>query len=183
MIRNIAFALTMLVYIGFPLQMIKGYEDVLSEGEVFRFKPRPIDPFNPFKGRYVSLGYENLTLPQENADELFEYDMPAYVSLKKDAKGFAIPAAIYVQAPKEGVYVQVVITSVYDNEVRFDYPFDEYYMNEEMAPLAETEVRKFSGRDKEEVYIDVRIKDGKAVIEQLYVKGIAIEDFLRQNME
>lgn len=179
MLRNIAFALTMLVYIGFPLQMINGYENVLAEGEVFRFKPQPIDPSNPFKGRYVSLRFGNLSVYHGGAKELFDYDMPAYVSLKKDEEGFAIPDAIFTQAPEEGAYVQVVVRHVQKNKVAFDYPFDEYYMNEKMAPRAEAEVQEFSQRDKEEVYIDVRIKEGKAVIDQLYVKGVPIEDFLR----
>lgn len=173
----------MLVYIGFPLQMINSYEDVLSEGEVFRFKPQPVDPYHPFKGRYVSLRYGGLSLAFDQADQVFERGTHAYVSLRKDEAGIAYAAEIFPDPPTEGPYVQVLVGWVQDKKVNFEYPFDEYYMNEKMAPLAETEVRKFSGRDKEEVYIDVRIKEGIAVIEQLYVKDVPIEDFLREIAE
>jgi len=183
MIRNIAFALSMLLYIGFPLQMISTYEEVLEEGEVYRFKPQPVDPYHPFKGRYVYLNYGNLELTYDKAEEVFEQGSVAYVSLEKDSLGIAYPAAIHLHPPSEKVYVQVEVGWVYENKVPFTYPFDEYYMNEEMAPRAEVEVQNFSNPERQEVFVDVRIKGGKAVIEQLFVKDTPIEDFLREKRD
>ncbi|MEL6254583.1 MAG: GDYXXLXY domain-containing protein [Bacteroidota bacterium] len=180
MYRNIAFILTMILYAAFPLQMISGYESVLSEGEVFRFQPRPIDPYNPFKGRYVFLQYENPKIDFENAREEFEYGTSAYITLAKDSSGLAIPNEIFPTAPENRNYLRVEINYITDKEVGFRYPFDEYYMNEEMAPKAEEAVRKFSEWGKEEVYVDVRIKEGMAVIEQLYIQDKPIEEFLRE---
>lgn len=179
MYRNIAFILTMILYAGFPLQMISGYESVLSEGELHRFQPRPIDPYNPFKGRYVFLQYENPQLPYENGLEVFEYGTSAFISLGKDSTGLSVPQEIFPRAPENGNYLRVEINYITDKEVGFSYPFDEYYMNEEMAPKAEEAVRKFSEWGKEEVFVDVRIKEGMAVIEQLYIQGKPIEEFLR----
>ncbi|MEM8891492.1 MAG: GDYXXLXY domain-containing protein [Bacteroidota bacterium] len=180
MYRNIAFILTMILYAGFPLQMISGYESVLSEGELHRFQPRPIDPYNPFKGRYVFLQYENPKLEYENGRDVFEYGTSAYISLEKDSAGIAQPKEIFPVPPEEGNYLRVEINYITDNEVGFHYPFDEYYMNEEMAPKAEAAVRDFSEWGKEEVFVDVRIKEGMAVIEQLYIQDKPIEEFLRE---
>ena len=183
MLRNILFIISMLLMLAVPVQMIYTYENILDEGEIHRFKPRPIDPSNPFQGRYVRLYFEDRELEYTGARDIFERGNMAYVSLEKDAEGISHAKQIYLSPPKDQAYVKVEISSSGKEHVRFRYPFSEYYMNEKMAPLAETEVRKHSNRNEVEVYVDVRIKDGEGIIEQLYVKDQPIEDFLRERME
>ncbi|MEM6806573.1 MAG: GDYXXLXY domain-containing protein [Bacteroidota bacterium] len=183
MFRNILFTISMLLMIAVPIQMIYTYENILDEGEVHRFKPRPIDPYNPFQGRYVRLYFEDRDLSYEGAEDIFERGSKAYVSLEKDSVGISHARDIFLSPPSDQPYVEVEVSSVGKEKVWFRYPFSEYYMNEEMAPLAEIEIREHSRRDEVEVYVDVRVKNGQGIIEQLYVEDQAIEDFLKEQME
>ena len=90
----IVFGLIMLIYTGFPLSMIYSYEQVLLEGEVFKFRPRPVDPYHPFQGRYVTLRFDNDKMTYSGAREIFQDGEQAYLILTKDLDGFAIPEEI-----------------------------------------------------------------------------------------
>ncbi|MDD5136646.1 MAG: hypothetical protein PHN63_04800, partial [Candidatus Omnitrophica bacterium] len=57
---------------------------------------------------------------------------------------------------------------------------DRYYMEEKAAPAAERAYRQSAQRDTQDAYIIVRIKDGFAIIENLYVGGQKIEDAVRK---
>ena len=57
-------------------------------------------------------------------------------------------------------------------------PFERYYMDESKAKLAEEEYNK-SLRDEKDVYATVRIHNGDAVVDGLYIDGYSIEDYLR----
>jgi len=56
-------------------------------------------------------------------------------------------------------------------------PIDRYYMNEKLAPEAETLVQQV-GSDKE-AYVTVRVKNGGMVISGLFIDGVAIEEIIR----
>ncbi len=49
--------------------LIAKHERVLREGTVHRFRTRPIDPADPFQGRYVQLVYERDYIPGTNEKE------------------------------------------------------------------------------------------------------------------
>ena len=61
--RMIFFGLLIVAQVAVPLQMIQQRETVLREGELFRFKTEPIDPADPFQGRYVWLQIEDDFVP------------------------------------------------------------------------------------------------------------------------
>ena len=54
----LAFALMVGVQLLFPLKMIIEREIIITKGQTFLFKIRPIDPYDAFRGRYVSINYE-----------------------------------------------------------------------------------------------------------------------------
>ena len=52
-----AFILLVLVQLFVPANMILEQEDILKNGTPYKFKTAPIDPYDPFRGKYVWLGY------------------------------------------------------------------------------------------------------------------------------
>jgi uncharacterized membrane-anchored protein len=52
------FALTCLAQWFVPAQMIYDQEQVLREGKTYHFKTAPIDPSDPFRGKYITLSFE-----------------------------------------------------------------------------------------------------------------------------
>ena len=51
-------------------------------------------------------------------------------------------------------------------------------MNEDLAPAAEQAYLEHTGRGEREAHVAVRIKDGFAVLEELYIEGAPIGEFL-----
>jgi len=133
---------------------------ILRTGEEFKFKVNPVDPYDAFRGRYVSL---NAIQGVRGSGK--------YGIVIVDKDGFAKIAYISDKKPAYEPYVKS------DTRSLFSLPINRYYMDEKLAPKAErlTQTREPGN----EAYVTVRIKNGMLVISGLYVDGIAIEDILR----
>lgn len=154
--------LAIIVQIAVPSYMIWEKYDILKKGEEVRIKVAPIDPYDAFRGRYVSLWYED--------DLTYEERCGKYGILEIDEDGFATVKKAVKEKPKDKLY----ITSK-DDEY-FYIPLDRYYMEETLAPKAE----EMLSEDKE-AYVTIRIKEDKAVVSGLYIDGQRIEKLLSEN--
>jgi uncharacterized membrane-anchored protein len=67
-----------------------------------------------------------------------------------------------------------------EGSVHVEFPFDRYYMEESAAPRAEAAYRENSRRTNQDAYVTVRVYRGSAALEELYVGGKAIRDYLRE---
>lgn len=164
-----------------PFRMIQSRETVLKEGELFRFKTRPIDPADPFQGRYVRLGIQNDYIPRDKKDQSeFKYNTPVYATVATDDDGFAHFTQITREPPETVSYLktrcrgnrrrwnQETKTHVYLGD-RIDIPFDRYYMDEAKAPRAEQIARQSTNTTN--CWVNVRIYQGKAVIDDVFAEG------------
>ena len=170
-----------LLQIASPLLMIVRREAVLKDGTVFRFKTTPVDPYDAFRGRYVALGVEANKVAKPQGVDL-KYGQKVYAQIALDEQGFARISQITAEKPQGSPFLIAEISYFSGNEVFLNLPMDRYYMEEKAAPRAEQLYRKYSGRNKRDAYITVRIKDGFAVVEGLYVGGQRIEEVLKQKM-
>ncbi len=167
-----------------PSSMIIEHEDILQNGEIILLKTRPIDPYNPFRGRYVSLYFEENSI-QKPADlsEEFSHRPKVYVTFQKGPDGFSVIQDVMLSPPSNEVFVEAIASYYNFNKerdsikVNLDYPFDKYYAEETMAPKIES---YNSNRDRERIpaVAHIRVLNGKSVIENLTVDGKPIEDFL-----
>jgi ketosteroid isomerase-like protein len=109
----------------------------------------------------------------------------AYALVEEGRDGFAVINQVMPQPPKSGDYVKV--GRVYrdwqtNSVVHFSLPFDRYYMEETKAPKAEHAYREHlnrRGQTNDNTYAVVRIKSGEAVLEDVYVDGKPIAEFIR----
>ena len=182
--RVVLFALVALalVQLAVPLRMIANRQRVLESGELFRFRTGPVDPYDAFRGRYVALTMAEDTVATTEASD-FVGGQRVFVLLETDDQGFARPVGIEAGRPPGGPYVEATVSRFHadPHSVRVRYPFDRYYMNEELAPAAERAYRERSGGGEGDAWVEVRIRDGSAVLEELYVAGQPIGDFLSGN--
>ena len=168
-----------LAQIVVPLSMIGKRESVLKNGVPFRFKTAPVDPYDAFRGRYVALGVEaNKATKPQGVD--LRRGQKVYAHIIVDETGYAKISQITTQKPKDPAFLTAKVSYFSGNDVFLILPIDRYYMEEKAAPRAEQVYRKHSGRDKNDAYVIVRIKDGFAVVEGLYVGGQRIEEVLKQ---
>ena len=168
-----------LLQIAAPVSLIVQRESVLKQGTPFRFKTAPVDPYDAFRGRYVALKVEANTAPKPQGLDV-KYGQKVYAQLAVDEHGFAKVARITTQKPQGSTYVTATVSSPVRDGVALDLPIDRYYMEEKSAPRAEQAYREHSGREVQDAYVVVRIKDGFAVIEGLYVGGRRIEEVVKQ---
>lgn len=162
-----------------PISMIVKREVTLKNGTPFRFKTAPVDPYDAFRGRYVALRVEvNKVGKPEGVD--LKYGQKVFAQLAVDENGLAKISGISFKKPKDSTYLTATIAYPSGNDVTLNLPIDRYYMEEKAAPRAEQVYREHSRRDKQDAYVVVRVLNGFAVIEGLYVGDRRIEDIVRQ---
>lgn len=171
----VALAITQLFV---PVQMIFEQEEVLNTGKAYKFRTAPVDPSDPYRGKYITLEYDINSIISK--DSIWERKQTIYVYIKEDSLGFAelvkvskVPLAI------ENDYV-IAKVNWYDNyakEVNFQLPFNRFYMEESKAKPAELAFRN-AQRDSlpNNVYALVFIKEGDAVLKDVFINDIPIAE-------
>ncbi len=168
-----------------PISQIRKYEDILRTGTAYKFRTAPVDPYDAFRGRYVALNYADTVATLRHGDE-FEYRAPAYVALQKDDAGFVQFGEMSNVPPVQGDYLRVEYLSTSGGTVtkaHFRLPFDRFFMEEAKAPQAEAAYWKHGSRRNQAgsaTYVIARVKGGRGVIEDLYIKDKPIRDFLAE---
>jgi uncharacterized membrane-anchored protein len=175
------FAVLSVFQLAVPVWMIVNRELTLRHGRQFRFRAAPVDPYDAFRGRYVALQFEQNTAPVPE-DEKLATNQKVHAQLAEDENGFARIVKVSANRSSDEVYVQCRVSSITDSLVYLQFPFDRYYMDEKLAPAAEAAYREHSSRELRDVYVTVRVKDGKAVLEELYIAGMPIREFLRKSL-
>lgn len=181
-----AFILVALVQLFVPAKMIWNRERIIDSGTEFKFKTEPIDPTDPFRGKYITLRYDENTFQVEDESEWYR-DEDVYVSLKTDDEGFVKISAVSKGKPMNDnafVMAKVRYTS-YDstNTLTIRYPFDRYYMEESKAYEAE-KIHRQSQRDSSHLtYALVSIRDGKAVLKDVLIDEVSIREIVKNRQK
>lgn len=179
--KNIKILLLVLcvVQLAVPGYMIYEQSQILSEGKVYKFQTQPIDPYDPFRGRYVTLTYTINAAPIPS-DENLQRDEWAYALLAEDDSGYATFTKLVAKEPSANQdYIKLKIG--WGSKERGYYvkiPFNRYYAPEDVAPKIERTVRR--RQREEDVYAEISVLGGKATLKDLYVEGMLIMDYIRQ---
>ena len=174
------FAIVAVVQVAVPVTMILQREPVLRTGRAYKFRTRPVDPYDAFRGRYVQLAFEQNHAPWRSHDEVTR-GMELFASVAEGTNGFAVIREVAAARPDQGDYVKVTVNwqPARGDEVNFTLPFDRYYLEETKAPQAEKTYWEHNRRSQtnSDTYAVVRIKDGEAVLADLYVGGKPLRDY------
>jgi len=164
-----------------PAQMIFQQEDALDTGTAYKFKTAPIDPNDPFRGKYIVLNYEMDSF-ETNEEGWNDYKGNVFVYLKTDEEGFATVKDVS-KTLKDTSNEYVIAESRYnynDTKVSFNLPFDRFYMNENKAYDAEISVRKAQVDTTKTCYGLVFVKDGTAVLDNVFINDTPIQEFVEK---
>jgi uncharacterized membrane-anchored protein len=166
-----------------PAQMIWKKDKVLSKGISYKFVTEPIDPANPFIGRYIALNFKDDAIKLPNTNKLPTLNK-VYVSFSADKDGFAKIRSLATNKPQGSDYLETTIN--YSSEqkdstiIYINYPFTRYYMEEYKAPKAEKVYRERTRDTTMKAYALVNIYNGDAVIKDVYVNDSLIGDVIRK---
>lgn len=174
-----------LAQIAVPAQMALNQVMVRAKGVQLRIRCAPVDPVNPFMGRYVRLNLSGEVAAPKSRPGRAGRMQDAWVTYTLDEQGFVNPAALYWVRPKDAPSLKVRTSGFdQDGKIRFSYPFDRYYMNEMKAP--EVDRAMAGGRwnlRPREVFVTVRVLGETAVLEELHLNGLPVLEYLRREIE
>jgi len=99
---------------------------------------------------------------------------------------------IYREVPKEKEYIKTSVISSYKSRfngddsqyrVRFKFPFTRFYMEESKALPAEQAYRDAQRNDSLDVYALVKVLDGTAALENVYLNDITIKEYVETHSD
>ncbi|MEM6703994.1 MAG: GDYXXLXY domain-containing protein [Acidobacteriota bacterium] len=156
-----------------PVSMILGREATLREGKAFHFETAPVDPVDVLRGRYVRLAYAQTQVPSATGLDL-ERGETMYVSIQVDEDGMAQMVEASARRP-ESDYLKLQYrgsSSAGEESVYVRLPFDRFYMDERKAPSADIAMARLRRQEATDPsYAVVRVRDGRAVLEDVIVGG------------
>ena len=152
--------------------MISKNETTISTGQAWKFRTAPVDPNDPFRGKYIVLSFTNTDVEVPDAS-IWNYGDLAYATLVEDSAGYARIRQIHQEIPAEEYYLSVKISSVINSpgeqRVYVEFPFDRFYLEEKKAPEAEKTYRQAMSDGQKDTYALVYIKDGQGVLTDVIV--------------
>jgi uncharacterized membrane-anchored protein len=179
----ICFALLVLLQLWVPASMIYNREAVLKNGNAFKFRLAPVDPNDPFRGKYIILRFEENIYREKNGIKWMDVKT-AYAQLTTDSAGYAGILSLHKKKPAGSAdYIKVNISSSNSdtsNEVFVEWPFDRYYMEETKAAAAEQVYIKSTADSSNKTYALVKVKDGDAVLENVFINNKPIASYLKK---
>lgn len=168
-----------------PASMVLEYGEIIETGKIYKFKTAPVDPNDPLRGKYVTLGFEQ-NLLQINGETDFVGGQDIFVMLNEDQDGFAEIRDIVDEVPENNEdFVKAKIRAIsFNNDstsIFIDYPFGRFYMEENKAPMAEETFNKAQRDSAKITYAIVKIKDGKAALQDVVINGNSIKNLIEAN--
>jgi uncharacterized membrane-anchored protein len=176
------FILLALVQWLVPGKMIVDRENIVHKGKAYRFLTEPVDPANPFIGKYMVLNFKQAIFTA-NKTAYFESGQTIFALLQTDAAGFAKVTGLTTKEPSATTtYVKATVLYITETdagkEVHLDYPFDKFFMEEYKAPKAEDLYRKANTDTTKKTYALVKIWKGRAVTENLIIDNKSILELI-----
>jgi uncharacterized membrane-anchored protein len=162
-----------------PLAMISEKENAYKQGTAFKFKTQPIDPTDPFRGKYITLLYELSRVKTTKTG--WEGVTSAYVIVERDSAGFAAISSVTQNKPDEGNYFVATVDGYYTDHLELTFPFERFYLEESKASSAESVYNDANTPDSSVLsYAVVYIKDGETYLHDVIIGDESIVEIVRK---
>ena len=141
----------------FLLFIIFSHYSVVLLGEEITLKTRPVDPYDIFRGAYVTLSYEEESIHSEKVDisDEVKYGDYVYVSFTK-VGDFHEVQQLTEHPPINKPYLKVKYLYPDGFHHRVSFKLNRYYTNEKEALDLEQKVEK--------LLVHIKVKNGRGVI-------------------
>ncbi len=179
----VLFVLVALLQCWVPGKMILDRENILATGKAFKFKARPVDPTDFFRGKYLTLDFEHRMVKVKNTKDWTPGET-IYLQLKENAQGFAEITSVSKNKPIGATdFLVAKVESTWDEtgkQISVQFPFDRYYLEETKAYTAENAYRKAVVDSTQVAYALVMIKDGESVLKDLRINERSVQDLVKK---
>lgn len=176
------FILAVLAQLFVPAKMILDREEILRYGKELKFRTAPVDPNDPFRGKYISLAFRDNEIEIKN-NEKWDRNDPVFVILKTDRMGFSCINSVSKEEPGNGLdFVKARLSYIVEYskppKMVISFPFNRLYMDEFSAPEAEKIYRESQSDSALGTYALVAVKDGEAVLKDVLINGIPVKQLV-----
>lgn len=182
------FLAVVLAQVSVPLSFIVKHERTLAAGETHRFRTTPVDPVDPFQGRYVivNLADQRVDIPADVKLGRLNRQR-GFARIETDESGWTQFSTWHQEPPNNGSYLQTYLyqygrfapRATEDTGTHvIEIPFNRFYMTEDLAPLAEQLVRRRN--EDVDCWVEVKVHRGHAVITGLYLDDRPIEQAIAE---
>ena len=177
----ILFGIAMLAQWAAPLSQIWTHEQVLTQGMLIKIKCSAPDPYDPLRGRYLAVRpvQREISVP---ADLKLQRGMFVYGILTPGADGLSTITSLSLTPPASGAYLRFRSGYIYSTGATINWPFDRFYVNEKLAPEADKWFAENIRSDKG-ITAEVRVLNGRAVLEDLSMDGKSFRDILKARVK
>jgi uncharacterized membrane-anchored protein len=179
----LCFIVTALAQLYVPAHMIFGRELVISRGTTYKFRLAPIDPSDPFRGKYINLYFKDNTCaipPNFTVD----FGQEVYATVAPDSAGYARIVSVSKEKPENTNDYFVAKVGYGDAEMlNLDFPFTRYYMEESKSYDAELAYRESSIDTTQVTYGLVSISKGDAVLTDVMINDESIKDIVKNRQQ
>lgn len=158
-----------------PAKMIFDGELILANGKEFKFRTAPVDPSDPFRGKYLTLQYKEDHY--FSMGETWNTGEKVYVELFTDTDGYAAIQYITKSQPvesKDYVIAKVDYQDTAQDLVYIHYPFDRFFVEESKAEAAEKRYNEQQSDSSTVTYALVNVKQGNALLKDIQINGRSI---------
>lgn len=166
-----------------PLFGVWQHERVIARGTTVRIRCAAPDPYDPLRGRYLAVRPEETRLPAP--DGMPERGaVPVWATLVTDADGLSRIESLSLSPVSGPTVVRLVATWQRWNQegdtVSVAWPFDRFYLNEWLAPDADTLVAERFREGQSQPVAELRLLDGRVVLTDVLVDGVSIRDIVKR---
>jgi len=165
-----------------PGKMIYDSETVIVEGTTYKFKTQPIDPSDPFRGKYITLNFDATSILLADSDR-WESGEDVYITFTSDSAGFAKASGIFREPPDSEAFLKTSVNyfNTYNHfEVFFNIPFDRFYLEESKASQAEQLYWQAQSDTTQVAYGLVTIGKGQAVLTDVMINDKSVVDIINE---
>jgi len=185
--RKFLFAAVCLVQLAVPASLIAKHEQTRSAGTPYRFQAAPVDPNDPYRGKYVALRYAVEREPVPFADQGFVYmgyNRRVYAELGTGPDGYARLVKVHDERPAGVDYIDVFTRHLAERAqgdnaaptaIHVQLPFDRYYLPEDVAPQVEAAYIEAARKAQSNTWAEVRVRDGHGALVGLFLDGKPVQ--------
>jgi len=181
----IFFGIIVILQFYVPANMIFEQESIIKYGEEFKFITQPLDPNDPFRGKFIALDFSANNFRIADTNLTFEYDEIIYVKIDRDENGFAkITDVLKSEPTNDEIFIKAKVSSFNSDRMLYIvYPFNRFYMEESKAYPAELTINRTNRDSLESAYAIVSVKNGSAVLKDIMIGDNSIKDIIKQSQE
>jgi len=181
--QKIFFAVAVLALLSLPLYFILRSENMLSDKtSIYRFRPERLkDPHDFLRGNYLVINFpSNVRL--DSTENFGPGDRELYVMVERDSLGYAHFVRGVKNKPSTSNYFMAKASfgSHADRTAWIDVPFDKYFINEDNALLAERVYWREIRDTATNLYVEVSIRDGEALLKDIYLDSIPLSEYMNK---